>query len=76
MPRRPDAELVKTTKFHELEFHIMHGRNESAIYFNTQIDLTKTLEFLEKYNKGKKENETIMATKSNTLRLCYKEGKN
>ncbi|MHA1211921.1 MAG: 2-oxo acid dehydrogenase subunit E2 [Candidatus Heimdallarchaeota archaeon] len=59
MPRRPDAELVKTTKFHELEFHIMHGRNESAIYFNTQIDLTKTLVFLEKYNKDKKENEKL-----------------
>ncbi|HUT79932.1 MAG TPA: hypothetical protein VMZ29_01920 [Candidatus Bathyarchaeia archaeon] len=59
MPRRPDAELVKTTKFHELEFHIMHGRTESIIFYDTQIDLTHTLEFLDEYNKSLKEEDQL-----------------
>ena len=59
MPRRPDAELVKTTKFRELEFHIMHGRNESVIYLDIQIDLTHTYEFLDEYNKNLDEKDKI-----------------
>ncbi|HUU78283.1 MAG TPA: 2-oxo acid dehydrogenase subunit E2 [candidate division Zixibacteria bacterium] len=59
MPRRPDAELLKTSKFHELQFHIMRERNESTIYFDTQIDLTRTIEFLEEYNKNRKEEDKI-----------------
>ncbi|NHJ87192.1 MAG: hypothetical protein FK734_17140 [Asgard group archaeon] len=59
MPRRPDAELVKTTKFRELEFHIMHGRNESIIYYDTLIDLTHTFEFLEEYNKNRSEDDKL-----------------
>ena len=57
MPRRPDAELVKTSKFNELMFHFMLKRNESAIYFDIQVDLTYTFEFLEKFNKGRDEKE-------------------
>ncbi|MFW9923655.1 MAG: 2-oxo acid dehydrogenase subunit E2 [Candidatus Thorarchaeota archaeon] len=53
MPRRPDAELVKTSKFNELQFYIMHGRNESTIYNHTIVDLSHTLEFIEEYNKNK-----------------------
>lgn len=53
MPRRPDANLVKNiTKFHEFEFHIMRGRNESAIFFDLDIDLSKTLPYLEKINQS------------------------
>jgi hypothetical protein len=59
MPRRPDAELVKTSKFRELEFHIMHGRNESAIYADMQIDLTHTFEFLDEYNKNLDEKDRL-----------------
>jgi hypothetical protein len=59
MPRRPDAELVKTSKFRELEFHIMHGRNESLINADIQIDLTNTYEFLNKYNKDRNEDEKL-----------------
>lgn len=54
MPKRPDAELVPNiSKFRELEFHIMHGRNESVVYFEQQVDLTKPLAYLKKYNEGK-----------------------
>ncbi len=59
MPRRPDAELVKTTKFHELEFYIMRKKLDSTIFNKTQVDLTHTYEFLEKYNKGRKEEDKL-----------------
>ena len=59
MPKRPDAEIVRTSKFHELEFHIMHGRNESAIYYEMQIDLTNTLKFREEYNRNRDEKDKI-----------------
>lgn len=53
MPKRPDANLVKNiTKFHEFEFHIMRGRTESTIFFDLDLDLSKTLPYLEKVNKG------------------------
>ncbi|MCG3222209.1 MAG: 2-oxo acid dehydrogenase subunit E2 [Candidatus Heimdallarchaeota archaeon] len=59
MPRRPDAELVKTSKFHEMEFYIMKRKVDSSIYFKTQIDLTHTFEFLEEYNKNRKDKEKL-----------------
>ena len=59
MPRRPDAELVNTSKFHEMEFYIMPSKTESEIYFKTQIDLTNTFNFLEKYNKDRKEEDKL-----------------
>lgn len=53
MPKRPDATLVKDiTKFHEFEFHVMRGRNESSILVDLDVDLSKTLPYLEKANKG------------------------
>ncbi|MHA1445762.1 MAG: hypothetical protein ACTSSN_03670 [Candidatus Heimdallarchaeaceae archaeon] len=59
MPRRPDAELVTTTKFHEFEFLIMRNKNESEIHYKTQVDLSKTHEFLEAFNKGKEDKEKL-----------------
>ncbi|MBD3191699.1 MAG: hypothetical protein GF308_13710 [Candidatus Heimdallarchaeota archaeon] len=59
MPRRPDGELVKTSKFRELEFYIMKNRNESAIYFETEVDLTNTNAFLKEYNKNREEEEKL-----------------
>ncbi len=59
MPRRPDAELVKTSKFRELEFYIMKKRHESVIYADILIDLTNTFKFLEKHNKDKKDDEKL-----------------
>ena len=59
MPRRPDAELVKTSKFHELEFYIMPKKNTSEIHYKTQVDLTNTFKFLEKYNKDKDEKDKL-----------------
>ena len=59
MPRRPDAELVKTTKFHELEFYIMRKKLDSTIFNKTHVDLTHTYEFLEKYNEGRKEEDKL-----------------
>ncbi len=54
MPKRPDAELVPNiSKFRELKFHIMHGRNERVIFFEQQVDLTKIFAHLEKYNEGR-----------------------
>lgn len=59
MPRRPDGELVKTSKFRELEFYIMKTRTESAIYFETEVDLTNTNAFLKEYNKNREEEEKL-----------------
>ncbi len=59
MPRRPDAELVKTSKFNELMFHFMLKRNESAIYFDIQVDLNRTFEFLEEFNKDRDEKDKL-----------------
>ncbi|MCG3223559.1 MAG: 2-oxo acid dehydrogenase subunit E2 [Candidatus Heimdallarchaeota archaeon] len=59
MPRRPDAELVKTSKFHELEFYIMRKKLDSTIFSKTQIDLTHTRAFLEEYNKGRAEEDKL-----------------
>jgi hypothetical protein len=59
MPRRPDAELVKTTKFHEIEFYIMRKKTQSEIHYKSIVDLTHTQEFLEKYNKDKSEEDRL-----------------
>ena len=59
MPRRPDAELIETSKFNELMFYFMKGRNESTIYFDLQVDLSNTLAFLAEFNKGRKEEEKL-----------------
>jgi len=61
MPKRPDATLVKDiTKFHEFEFHIMRGRTESSILVDLDIDLSKTLPYLEKVNKGQKKKKLTL----------------
>ena len=61
MPRRPDATLVKDiTKFHEFEFHVMRGRNESAIQFDLDIDLSNTLPYLDKINRGRKKKKLTL----------------
>ena len=59
MPRRKEGELVKTSKFHELEFHIMPDRSNSLIFYDTKIDLTNTIEFL----------NTVQITQLITVRL-------
>lgn len=54
----------------------MHKRNESVIYYDTQIDLTNTIKFLEEYNKNRKEEDKLTlfqiylaaATRTVTLR--------
>jgi len=61
MPRRPDASLVKDiTKFHEFEFHIMRGRNESSIHFDLEIDLRNTLAYLKKVNAGSEQKKLTL----------------
>ncbi|MHA1521473.1 MAG: 2-oxo acid dehydrogenase subunit E2 [Promethearchaeota archaeon] len=53
MPKRLDATLADDiTKFHEMEFHVMRGRTESTNLFDLNLDLSKTLPYLEKVNKG------------------------
>lgn len=50
---RPDGtRLKKIPKFRDLEFYLMNGRNESVIYYNMKLDLTKTLAYLDKINAG------------------------
>lgn len=61
MPRRPDATLVRNiTKFHEFEFHIMRGRNESSVLFDLDIDLRNTQAYLDRVNKGLKKKKLTL----------------
>ncbi len=57
---KTNAELVKTSKFHEMEFYIMPKKTESEIYYKIQIDFTNTFKFLEKFNKDKEENTILL----------------
>lgn len=52
MPRRrADATLAKDVpNYRRIMPFIMPGRNESAVYFDQEIDLTRTEPFLAKYN--------------------------
>jgi len=49
--RRYDGMRADVPVFRNLEPHVMKTRNESVGLFNTQFDLTKTLPFIEQYNK-------------------------
>jgi hypothetical protein len=61
MPRRPDATLViDVTKFHEFEFHVMRGRTESSILFDLDIDLSNTLPYLDKINRGREKKKLTL----------------
>lgn len=50
MKRSDGTHLKNFPKFYVLEFYLMDGRNESVIYFNQQIDVSKTLAYLDKIN--------------------------
>jgi hypothetical protein len=56
---RPDGELVKTSKFQELLFHVLPTRMESQVFYKFQVDLTNTLPFLEKQNENREETDKI-----------------
>ena len=48
---RPDATLCRDVPpFRRMMPFLMKGRNESAVYFEQEIDLTRTLPFLERWN--------------------------
>ncbi len=49
--RRPDGRLAKDiAPYRRIMPFLMRGRNESAVYFKQQIDLTKTLPFIDVFN--------------------------
>ena len=49
--RRYDGMRADVPTFRNIEPHVMKTRNESVGLFNTQFELTKTLPFIENYNK-------------------------
>ncbi len=59
MLHRPDGELIKTSKFQELLFHVLPTRLESQVFYEFQIDLTKASLFLEKQNENREEGDNI-----------------
>lgn len=48
---RYDGTKLKLPPFKRIEPHVMKRRCDSLVYYTAQYDLTKTLPFLEKYNK-------------------------
>lgn len=49
--RRPDGKLAKDVPpFRRIMPFLMKGRNESSVYFEQEIDLTRTLPFIEQFN--------------------------
>lgn len=49
--RRPDATLCRDVHpYRRIMPYIMRARNESAFYFDQEVDLTKTEPFIEKFN--------------------------
>lgn len=49
--RRPDGTLCRDVHpYRRIMPYIMRGRNESAFYFDQQVDLTETESFIEKFN--------------------------
>ncbi len=58
---RPDGTLAKdVAPFRRMMPFIMPTRNESAVYFEQMIDLTKTLAFIEKWNAGHSEKKVTV----------------
>jgi hypothetical protein len=49
--RRPDATLVRDAPpYRQVMPLLMPGRNEAAVYFDLEVDLTRTLPFLDAWN--------------------------
>jgi hypothetical protein len=49
--KRPDATLCRDVpQYRRMMPYLMRGRNESAVYFMQQIDVTRTLAFLDDFN--------------------------
>ena len=48
---RVDGELIPTHPFRRLMTHVMRGRNESVVYFDTYARATELLKYLEEANK-------------------------
>jgi hypothetical protein len=48
--RRPDAKLAEVPAYRRLMPYLMPGRNESIVYFELTLDLTRTEPFLAEFN--------------------------
>jgi pyruvate/2-oxoglutarate dehydrogenase complex dihydrolipoamide acyltransferase (E2) component len=58
--KRPDGTLVKDiSPFRVLTLQLMRNRTESTIFIPTDMDVTKTLEFVDKYNSQVEEDKKI-----------------
>ena len=56
--KRADATLVPDVHpYRRIMPYIMRTRNESAVYFDTQIDISKTQRFIERYNAAHPEHK-------------------
>ena len=49
--RRPDGTLAKVHPYRRAMPFIMSGRNESAVYFEQTVDITKTEAFIAAFNE-------------------------
>jgi hypothetical protein len=56
---RRDAIKVKMEPFKKLELYLMRRRCDSQVFYTPNYDLTKTIPFIEKYNKGRNKKEQI-----------------
>ncbi|MCP4134895.1 MAG: 2-oxo acid dehydrogenase subunit E2 [bacterium] len=58
--KRPDGTYLKNLPpFRVMIPYLMRGRNDSLLYYDVDVDLKKTLPFIDKYNKQKKPEDQI-----------------
>ncbi|MEW5851719.1 MAG: 2-oxo acid dehydrogenase subunit E2 [Myxococcota bacterium] len=57
---RPDGTLARDVPaYRRLMPYLMRTRNESAVYFDQQLDLTRTVPFLQRFNMGSSHRATV-----------------
>jgi hypothetical protein len=58
--RRPDGRVVRDVPpFRSIMPYIMRTRNEAAVYLEREVDLTKTLAFIDAWNKSSPQRITV-----------------
>jgi hypothetical protein len=58
--RRPDGRLARDVPpFRRIMPYIMRTRNEAAVYLDREVDLSKTLSFIESWNKASTQRITV-----------------
>ncbi|MHA1520580.1 MAG: 2-oxo acid dehydrogenase subunit E2 [Promethearchaeota archaeon] len=59
---RYDGTKIKVSPYKQVEAHVMQRRCDSLVYYTAQYDLTKTLPYIEKYNKDRNLDKTNRIT--------------